>query len=49
VRAGRDSSVRKGMLINSSRAIIYASKADDFAHAAGEAARATRGSISAVL
>jgi orotidine-5'-phosphate decarboxylase len=49
VRAGRDSSGRKGMLINSSRAIIYASKEDDFAHAAGEAARATRDSISAAL
>jgi orotidine-5'-phosphate decarboxylase len=49
VGAGRDSSGRKGMLINSSRAIIYASKADDFAHAAGEAARATRDAISGAL
>ena len=33
------------MLINSSRAIIYAGKGDDYAHAAAEAARKTRDTI----
>jgi orotidine-5'-phosphate decarboxylase len=36
------------MLINSSRAIIYAGKGDDFADAAAEAARRTRDAINAV-
>ena len=35
-----------GMMINSSRAILYASNADDFAHAARNVARATRDEIS---
>ena len=48
VRAGRDSSGKGGMLINSSRAIIYAGKGDDFADAAAEAARRTRDAINAV-
>ncbi len=49
VRAGRDSSGKAGMLINSSRAIIYAGKGDDFASVAGEAARRTRDAINAVV
>ena len=49
VRAGRDSSGKGGMLINSSRAIIYAAKGDDFADAAAEAARQTRDAINAVV
>jgi len=35
------------MLINSSRAIIYASKGDDYAEAAAEAAKKTRDTINA--
>jgi orotidine-5'-phosphate decarboxylase len=46
VRAGRtDSGV--GMMINSSRAIIFAGKGDDFAEAAAQAARQTRDAINA--
>jgi orotidine-5'-phosphate decarboxylase len=48
VKAGRDSSGKAGMLINSSRAIIYASKGEDFAAAAAEAAKKTRDAINAV-
>jgi orotidine-5'-phosphate decarboxylase len=44
VRAGRTEG-GAGMLINSSRAIIYAGKDDDFAAAAAEAARKTRDNI----
>ncbi|WP_153101385.1 orotidine-5'-phosphate decarboxylase [Paraburkholderia hayleyella] len=44
VRAGR-SALGAGMLINSSRAIIYASKGDDFAEAAAQAAQKTRDQI----
>ncbi len=36
-----------GMLVNSSRAILYASDGDDWAHAAGEAARGTRDALRA--
>ncbi len=46
VRAGRDSRGR-GMLINSSRAILYASAGDDFASAAAAVARQTHQSIQA--
>lgn len=46
VRAGRTAN-RTGMLINSSRAIIYASKGDDYAPAAAEAAKKTRDAINA--
>jgi orotidine-5'-phosphate decarboxylase len=49
VRAGRDSSGKGGMLINSSRAIIYAGKGDDFADPAAQAARRTRDAITAVV
>jgi orotidine-5'-phosphate decarboxylase len=48
VRAGRVKSGNAGMLINSSRAIIYAGKGEDFADAAGEAAKRTRDAINAV-
>jgi orotidine-5'-phosphate decarboxylase len=48
VRAGRTRSGR-GMLINSSRAIIYAGKGDDFADAAALAAKKTRDTINAYL
>jgi orotidine-5'-phosphate decarboxylase len=48
VRAGRDASGR-GMLINSSRAILYASAEADFAQAAAREARRTRDEINAVL
>jgi orotidine-5'-phosphate decarboxylase len=44
VRAGRTQN-GTGMLINSSRAIIYAGKDDDFASAAAEAAKKTRDTI----
>lgn len=47
VRAGRDST-RYGMMINSSRAIIYASSGDDFAIAARRAAVDFRDQIRAV-
>ena len=46
VRAGRDSSGR-GMMINSSRAILYASAGDDWAAAARAAAETTRAQINA--
>ncbi|WP_244826244.1 orotidine-5'-phosphate decarboxylase [Caballeronia sp. TF1N1] len=46
VRAGRTGN-GTGMLINSSRAIIYASKGEDYAQAAAEAAKKTRDSINA--
>ena len=46
VRAGRDSSGR-GMMINSSRAILYASAGDDWAEAARVAAETTRAQINA--
>lgn len=46
VRAGRDSSGR-GMMINSSRAILYASAGDDWANAARAAAETTRAQINA--
>ena len=46
VRAGRDSSGR-GMMINSSRAILYASAGDDWAAAARVAAETTRAQINA--
>lgn len=48
VRAGR-STDGTGMLINSSRAILYASRGADFAQAAAQAARATRDAIRQVL
>ncbi len=44
VRAGR-TQAGTGMMINSSRAILYAGKDDDFAQAAAKAARATRDQI----
>lgn len=44
VRAGRTAG-GAGMLINSSRAIIYAGRDDDFASAAAEAAKKTRDTI----
>lgn len=44
VRAGRDA-VGAGMIVNSSRAILYASAGDDFAAAARAAALATRDAI----
>lgn len=47
VQAGRDSR-GTGMMINSSRAILYASKADDWREAAAQAASATRDAINAV-
>ena len=37
-----------GLIVNSSRGIIYASKGDDFAQAAGEAAKALRDQMRAV-
>ena len=46
VKAGRDSR-GTGMMINSSRAILYASGADDWREAAAQAARATRDAINA--
>ena len=46
VRAGRTAN-GTGMLINSSRTIIYAGSGDDFAPAAAEAARKTRDTINA--
>ena len=46
VRAGRTDS-GAGMMINSSRAIIFAGKGDDFAEAAAQAARQTRDAINA--
>lgn len=46
VKAGRDAS-GFGMMINSSRAIIYASSGTDFAHAAALAAKHTRDQIRA--
>jgi orotidine-5'-phosphate decarboxylase len=48
VRAGRVASGNGGMLINSSRAIIYAGKGENFADAAAEAAKRTRDAINAV-
>jgi orotidine-5'-phosphate decarboxylase len=47
VSAGR-SSTGRGMVINSSRAILYASSGSDFAEAARTAATATRDAIAAV-
>jgi len=47
VKAGRDSR-GTGMMINSSRAILYAGQGDDWRTAAAEAARATRDAINAV-
>jgi orotidine-5'-phosphate decarboxylase len=47
VTAGRDSR-GFGMMINSSRAILYASNGDDWATAAREAAETTRDQIRAV-
>lgn len=44
VRAGR-TQAGTGMMINSSRAILYAGKGDDFAQAAATAARETRDTI----
>ena len=44
VHAGR-TATGLGLLINSSRAILYAGKGEDFAEAAGQAARATRDDI----
>ncbi|MFM7756973.1 MAG: orotidine-5'-phosphate decarboxylase, partial [Actinomycetota bacterium] len=44
VVAGRDSRGR-GMIINSSRAVLYASSGDDFADAARQAAASTRDQI----
>lgn len=38
-----------GMMVNSSRAILYASGGEDFAAAAGEAARATRDALRAAV
>jgi len=46
VKAGRDSR-GTGMMINSSRAILYASGGDDWRVAAAAAARATRDAINA--
>jgi len=46
VRAGR-TSAGTGMMINSSRAILYAGKGDDFAVAAARAAQETRDKINA--
>jgi orotidine-5'-phosphate decarboxylase len=46
VRAGRTAG-GAGMMINSSRAILYASKGDDFAEAAARAAQETRDKINA--
>ncbi len=46
VQAGQDSK-GTGMLINSSRAILYASGGDDWREAAAQAARATRDAINA--
>ncbi|AOK28717.1 MULTISPECIES: orotidine-5'-phosphate decarboxylase [Burkholderia] len=46
VSAGRTAD-GAGMMINSSRAILYASREDDFADAAAHAARATRDAINA--
>ena len=37
-----------GLIVNSSRGIIYASKGDDFAEAAGEAAKLLRDQMRAV-
>lgn len=48
VRAGRDSR-NKGMMINSSRAILYAGSGEDWRDAAGLAARATRDAINEVV
>ena len=47
VRAGRTPAGR-GMMINSSRAIIYASGGDDWREAAGTAAQGLRDAINAV-
>jgi orotidine-5'-phosphate decarboxylase len=44
VRAGR-TGAGTGMMINSSRAILYAGKGDDFAQAAARAAKETRDTI----
>jgi orotidine-5'-phosphate decarboxylase len=46
VSAGRTAN-GTGMMINSSRAILYAGKGEDFAARAADAARATRDSINA--
>ncbi|HLU15678.1 MAG TPA: orotidine-5'-phosphate decarboxylase [Burkholderiaceae bacterium] len=48
VRAGRNHR-GQGMMINSSRAILYASTGEDWREAAAQAARATRDAINAVL
>lgn len=47
VRAGR-TAAGAGMMINSSRAILYASSGDDWCEAAAHAARVTRDAINAV-
>lgn len=47
VRAGRNS-MGTGLMINSSRAILYAGRGEDFAHAASKVAQATRDAINAV-
>jgi orotidine-5'-phosphate decarboxylase len=46
VNAGRTADAT-GMMINSSRAILYASKGEDFAEAAALAAQKTRDTINA--
>lgn len=48
VRAGRDSRAL-GMMINSSRAVLYASAGDNWREAASHAAKATRDAINAVV
>ncbi|MFQ6711589.1 orotidine 5'-phosphate decarboxylase, partial [Bordetella pertussis] len=47
VQAGANSA-GAGMMINSSRAILYASTGEDWRQAAGEAARGLRDAINAV-
>ena len=49
VKAGRDSSGKAGMLINSSRAIIYASSGEDFAEAASKSAAAVQAQMNLLL
>src|SRR5690606_10566347 len=48
VRAGRTAAAT-GMMINSSRAILYASQGDDWREAAAQAAQATRDAIRQAL
>jgi orotidine-5'-phosphate decarboxylase len=47
IRAGTTHPSRRGLIINSSRAILYASDGDNFAIAARNAALATRTAINA--